>query len=105
MFKRNLEEFARKYRADIRRDPQFRAQFHAMCANIGVDPLASSKLACASARPCVCACVRENACVRACVCTCLCMVCGGWGGGRTEASAPSQHRRRPFGVQKGGMFF
>ena len=42
-FKASLEEFALKYRADIRRDPIFRAQFHAMCANIGVDPLASNK--------------------------------------------------------------
>ena len=30
-------------REDIRKDPAFRAQFHAMCANIGVDPLASNK--------------------------------------------------------------
>ncbi|GIL76429.1 hypothetical protein Vretifemale_6023 [Volvox reticuliferus] len=42
-FRANLEEFARKHRADIRRDPVFRAQFHTMCANIGVDPLASNK--------------------------------------------------------------
>ncbi|EFJ47536.1 hypothetical protein VOLCADRAFT_91949 [Volvox carteri f. nagariensis] len=42
-FRTNLEEFARKHRADIRRDPVFRAQFHTMCANIGVDPLASNK--------------------------------------------------------------
>jgi len=27
----------------VRRDPAFRAQFHAMCANVGVDPLASNK--------------------------------------------------------------
>ncbi len=26
-----------------RRDPEFRARFHQMCANIGVDPLASNK--------------------------------------------------------------
>lgn len=44
LFKRNLEDFARKYRQDIRKDPAFRAQFQAMCANIGVDPLASSKV-------------------------------------------------------------
>lgn len=43
-FRTNLEDFARKYRADIRRDPVFRAQFHTMCANIGVDPLASNKV-------------------------------------------------------------
>ena len=30
-------------RDDIRKDPVFRAQFHTMCANIGVDPLASNK--------------------------------------------------------------
>ena len=30
-------------RADITRDPAFRAQFHAMCAAAGVDPLASNK--------------------------------------------------------------
>ncbi|KXZ41680.1 hypothetical protein GPECTOR_323g36 [Gonium pectorale] len=48
-FRANLEEFARKYRADIRRDPVFRAQFHTMCANIGVDPLASNKSLWASA--------------------------------------------------------
>lgn len=30
-------------REDIRKDPVFRAQFHTMCANIGVDPLASNK--------------------------------------------------------------
>ena len=27
----------------MRRDPVFRAQFHTMCANVGVDPLASNK--------------------------------------------------------------
>lgn len=42
-FRGNLEEFARKYRNDIRKDPVFRAQFQTMCANIGVDPLASNK--------------------------------------------------------------
>uniref|UniRef100_A0A7S0RI08 Vacuolar protein sorting-associated protein n=1 Tax=Chlamydomonas leiostraca TaxID=1034604 RepID=A0A7S0RI08_9CHLO len=42
-FKTKLEEFALKYKADIRRDPEFRARFHQMCANIGVDPLASNK--------------------------------------------------------------
>lgn len=30
-------------RSDIRQDPVFRAQFHTMCANVGVDPLASNK--------------------------------------------------------------
>lgn len=42
-FKSSLEEFALKYREDIRRDPVFRAQFHTMCANVGVDPLCSNK--------------------------------------------------------------
>jgi ESCRT-II complex subunit VPS22 len=42
-FRTKLEAFARDHRADIRRDPAFRAQFHAMCANVGVDPLASNK--------------------------------------------------------------
>lgn len=44
LFKSKLEEFAIKHKADIRRDPVFRAQFHTMCANIGVDPLASNKV-------------------------------------------------------------
>jgi hypothetical protein len=43
-FKASLEEFARKHKDDIRKDPVFRAQFHQMCANIGVDPLVSSKV-------------------------------------------------------------
>lgn len=43
VFKSKLEEFARLYKNDIRKDPVFRAQFHVMCANIGVDPLASTK--------------------------------------------------------------
>lgn len=33
-----------QHKSDIRRDPEFRAQFHRMCANIGVDPLASNKV-------------------------------------------------------------
>lgn len=44
LFKSKLEEFAIKHKTDIRRDPVFRAQFHTMCANIGVDPLASNKV-------------------------------------------------------------
>ncbi|GMH33069.1 hypothetical protein BSKO_00903 [Bryopsis sp. KO-2023] len=43
VFKSNLEEFALKHKSDIRKDPVFRAQFQTMCANIGVDPLASNK--------------------------------------------------------------
>lgn len=57
-FKSKLEEFAMQHKADIRRDPVFRAQFHTMCANIGVDPLASNKVSAgggACKRPCTCA--------------------------------------------------
>ncbi|KAI8369426.1 EAP30/Vps36 family-domain-containing protein [Radiomyces spectabilis] len=43
VFKNNLEEFAWKHRKDIRKDATFRAHFQRMCANIGVDPLASNK--------------------------------------------------------------
>lgn len=39
----NLAASATGDREEIRRDPIFRAQFHTMCANIGVDPLASNK--------------------------------------------------------------
>lgn len=39
----NLEEFATKYKNEIKKDPQFRKQFQEMCASIGVDPLASAK--------------------------------------------------------------
>jgi len=42
-FKSSLLAFAQKYRAQIRSDPQFRAAFQKMCANIGVDPLGSTK--------------------------------------------------------------
>ncbi|KAJ3191979.1 Vacuolar protein sorting-associated protein SNF8 [Irineochytrium annulatum] len=42
-FRSNLEDFASKYRKDIRRDPEFRMHFQRMCSNIGVDPLASNK--------------------------------------------------------------
>ncbi|KAF5727966.1 vacuolar protein sorting-associated protein 22 1 [Tripterygium wilfordii] len=42
-FRSQLEEFARKHKNDIRKNPAFRAQFHEMCAKIGVDPLASNK--------------------------------------------------------------
>ena len=30
-------------RDGVRQDPEFRAKFHAMCAHVGVDPLASNK--------------------------------------------------------------
>eukprot|EP01029_Cantina_marsupialis_P028427 TRINITY_DN776156_c0_g1_i1.p1 TRINITY_DN776156_c0_g1~~TRINITY_DN776156_c0_g1_i1.p1 ORF type:complete len:250 (-),score=56.70 TRINITY_DN776156_c0_g1_i1:138-887(-) len=42
-FKTNLEEFARKHRATINKDPEFRRQFQMMTTSIGVDPLASHK--------------------------------------------------------------
>ncbi len=42
-FKKNLEEFAFKHKDEIKKNAQFRKQFQDMCANIGVDPLASSK--------------------------------------------------------------
>ncbi|ORX58027.1 winged helix DNA-binding domain-containing protein [Hesseltinella vesiculosa] len=43
VFKQNLEEFAWKHRLDIKKNPVFRSHFQQMCANIGVDPLASNK--------------------------------------------------------------
>ncbi|CAG8491315.1 7421_t:CDS:2 [Paraglomus brasilianum] len=42
-FKTNLEDFARIYKKEIRKNPQFRIYFQKMCGNIGVDPLASNK--------------------------------------------------------------
>lgn len=42
-FKSQLEDFARKHKNDIRKNPAFRSQFHEMCSKIGVDPLASNK--------------------------------------------------------------
>lgn len=39
----NLSQFAQKHRNEIKRDAEFRKKFQTMCANIGVDPLASSK--------------------------------------------------------------
>lgn len=42
-FRSQLEDFARKHKNDIRKNPTFRAQFHDMCAKVGVDPLASNK--------------------------------------------------------------
>lgn len=42
-FRTNLQEFAGKYKKNIRKNPQFRQQFQEMCAAAGVDPLASSK--------------------------------------------------------------
>ncbi len=42
-FKTTLQDFAVKHRSRINEDPEFRQQFHVMCAAIGVDPLASNK--------------------------------------------------------------
>mmetsp|Transcript_17116 Transcript_17116/g.52005 ORF Transcript_17116/g.52005 Transcript_17116/m.52005 type:complete len:247 (-) Transcript_17116:1536-2276(-) len=42
-FKVALEAFAAKHKKKIRSDPLFRSRFTAMCAEIGVDPLQSSK--------------------------------------------------------------
>ncbi|GAV68634.1 EAP30 domain-containing protein [Cephalotus follicularis] len=42
-FRAQLEDFARKHKNDIRKNPAFRSQFHEMCAKVGVDPLASNK--------------------------------------------------------------
>lgn len=42
-FKTSLEDFAGKYKQEIRKNPEFRGHFQQMCARIGVDPLASSK--------------------------------------------------------------
>ena len=39
-FRSNLEEFAYKYKKQIRKDPDFRRQFNELCMKIGVDPLA-----------------------------------------------------------------
>jgi len=42
-FRKNLETFAENHRKEIKKDPQFRAQFNTMCQKIGVDPLRSGK--------------------------------------------------------------
>ncbi len=42
-FETHLEAFARAHKGAIQNDPAFRAQFHKMCATIGVDPLTSRK--------------------------------------------------------------
>ena len=43
-FRVHLEEFARRHKNDIRKDPNFRGHFQQMCARIGVDPLACETL-------------------------------------------------------------
>merc|ERR1711990_1432806 len=42
-FKERLEHFAQHHRAEIQKNPDFRREFQAMCASIGVDPLSSSR--------------------------------------------------------------
>ena len=42
-FRETVEAFARKHRDKIQSEPAFRARFSAMCTEIGVDPLRSSK--------------------------------------------------------------
>ena len=44
LFKESLELFARKYKRDIRKNPEFRQHFQVMCASIGVDPLACTNI-------------------------------------------------------------
>ena len=39
-FHSNLEDFAKKHKKDINRNPEFRKHFQDMCTKIGVDPLA-----------------------------------------------------------------
>ncbi len=40
IFQTNLEDFAKKYKKDINKNPEFRKYFQDMCTKIGVDPLA-----------------------------------------------------------------
>jgi len=40
VFTSKLEDFARRYRDEIRKNAQFRRHFQEMCASVGVDPLA-----------------------------------------------------------------
>ncbi|XP_057292967.1 vacuolar-sorting protein SNF8-like [Hydractinia symbiolongicarpus] len=42
-FKHYLETFASKHQSDIKKNPEFRQHFQKLCAQIGVDPLASSR--------------------------------------------------------------
>lgn len=43
LFKAGLEDFARKHRKEITKNPILRSHFQQMCSTIGVDPLASAK--------------------------------------------------------------
>ena len=42
-FRTSLERFARTHRERIQRDPELRAHFHVMCANLGVEPYVSRR--------------------------------------------------------------
>jgi len=42
-FKEHLETFATKHKSDIKKNPEFRKHFQQLCAQIGVDPLQSSR--------------------------------------------------------------
>lgn len=52
IFTARLEEFAQRYREEIRRNPQFRRQFQEMCASVGVDPLACTSILAFAATNC-----------------------------------------------------
>jgi ESCRT-II complex subunit VPS22 len=39
-----LEEFARKHKAEIIKNPDFRSKFNSMCTAIGVDPLGAHRI-------------------------------------------------------------
>ena len=41
-FRSKLQDFAQKYKKDIKRNAEFRRNFQTMCATVGVDPLQSS---------------------------------------------------------------
>lgn len=43
LFRINLQDFAQRYKQDIKKDPEFRKHFQIMCSKIGVDPLVSNK--------------------------------------------------------------
>jgi EAP30/Vps36 family len=72
VFQDNLEEFARKHKRDINKNPEFRKHFHEMCTSIGVDPLQCS-YRCVYVYACVClhtiGCIGilVRVCVRACL--------------------------------------
>jgi ESCRT-II complex subunit VPS22 len=40
-FQKKLQEFASKHKDQIKKDPEFRREFNAMCLSLGVDPLQS----------------------------------------------------------------